>query len=1470
MGYLRAKIHSRNILVNCLIDSGNLFADLISEELAKVLNLRIHGPTRKVGTASAKGTVEILGKTETIRLYLEGVREAVSFTPYVVKDLSHHINLGQAFLRKNHADMTFREYGTTLSLKGSVTSLAPACAPVTRPTIDGRIGKMLQLYKDRGENPTLRSPDLLDLRVHQVGEASDVQEETVRVKPPLRPTGEGIFHVNVARSVTIKANTTQPVLISEKVPRSASVVVTPKPDNSYLNDKSLFVSPGCYGENEDQLLVFVSNLSSKDAVLPAQCHLGYGMYVTDSPAGPPPQAPSQREAGDHDLGPGQALHALDHRDPGKLTEAELLERRQFIIETLQLDQNDLLKGRNDLKDQVVEIFMKNFDACCISDDDFGRTELTQFDIRLQEGAQPVQAKLRPLNPIQEADLQRQMDAWLDSQLIEPSQSPWASALVPVSKKGSDKLRWTVDYRALNKVTVKDAFPLGNIETNLHRLQGSKVYSALDSSNAFHAIPIPEECRDFTSFITPMGSFRFTRMPFGVCNAPSQYSRLVQLAMEKLPGGHNYALAYLDDIVTHSKTLEDHVQHLESVVSMHAASGMKLNLRKCKLFQAEVEYLGHLVSTEGIRMIPRYVDRVIDWPLPETGKQLRSFLGFCGYYRTFIKDFSFLTHEMNKLKMSKTLEWTPEIKEKFHKLKEAFKAQPVRGYPDYYSPEPFVLDTDFSATNLAAVLSQKQGGQEVFLGCHARKCNQAESNYPSYKGECAAVIYGLQKFEHVLRARPFIIRTDSTAVTYLNTVKESRGIFARWFTYLASFDYKLIHRAGKKQTNADGLSRMPGLEVETEREDFEDDFGDIDDIYAIPALQEPLTPGRIAEATSRDPVLRRVRELVERGTKPNREERKPLTATGVEYAQVYEMLSCENGVVYYTPPELNGKKHVRRACLPTELYPVAFKAVHNDTLTGHFGVAKTFDKLRNRFYFPYLYHYVAAMVNNCPSCLAKRTSTGRVPRNQHREKLSYFGQRVYIDTVGRLTPHLYHGRSCQHILTIQDGYTRWLEAIPIENVESQTVLEALFDNWVCRFGVMETLHSDNGTAFTARVFADLMAKLGVVHTFTPPYSPDANRVERAHKVLGALLRADRRHEARNWPAKLAVAVFAYNSSPNRVTGVSPYKLLHGRDPILPLDFIFPREDEKGSPLAEYVQTLNMRFARIFAQVAETQEGYLLTEFARDQKRAPAPLQVNDTCYYFTERLPRGLSRKLANRWLGPFVVQRKLSDSLYQIYPVGAWCENPKSVISLVRKLRKVDPDLLRRSETHRTTRYQVDLSNLVDDLEDAPGLIRYQADFEENRPPPEVGAPVPPWRAKHALTARGPPVVDLESEDEEDEAVVEAEAVPEGTPDTPPTAERAPGPNFKEDPEVGAGPVTPEAPPVLGPPPPAPDLEPEQPPRRAAADSARERLSEQLRPRRGWGVRAYNRLLDPSEVRERGLGPRGRPRGATMQRRGRL
>ena len=204
------------------------------------------------------------------------------------------------------------------------------------------------------------------------------------------------------------------------------------------------------------------------------------------------------------------------------------------------------------------------------------------------------------------------------------------------------------------------------------------------------------------------------MPFGLSNSPSAYCRLVQMALSRLPPG--FAIAYLDDILIYSKTIEDHIKHMELVLKLHAQVGMKLNLKKCHIFRDRVDYLGHSVSNSGVSMISSYVDKIRDWPLPSTGKELVSFLGFCSYYRGFIPEFSKTTSGLNKLRNEKTLNLSPEDIKKIDELKGLFQKCPLRAYPIYDSEHPFILDTDFSATAVGGVLSQVQGGSERFIGC----------------------------------------------------------------------------------------------------------------------------------------------------------------------------------------------------------------------------------------------------------------------------------------------------------------------------------------------------------------------------------------------------------------------------------------------------------------------------------------------------------------------------------------------------------------------------------------------------------------------------------------------------------------------------------------------------------------------------------------------------------------------------------
>ena len=369
------------------------------------------------------------------------------------------------------------------------------------------------------------------------------------------------------------------------------------------------------------------------------------------------------------------------------------------------------------------------------------------------------------------------------------------------------------------------------------------------------------------------------------------------------------------------------------------------------------------------------------------------------------------------------------------------------------------------------------------------------------------------------------------------MKEFRGIWARWQCFLASFKFTLEHRAGTKQTNADALSRMPGIPEPAEADPLEpnEPLHDVDDIYHVPPSPrvKEITQEDLQKALANDPVTSIILKFVQSHQKPDKEQRKTLSSTGTSYVNVFECLQEEDGILYYQPPTLNGIIPPRRTCLPVKLYELAFLMCHSDPsgTSGHYGMNSTYRKMRSRFYFPQMYHYISAKINNCVPCVTKRSTLPKAEHAQHREQLSYFGQRVYCDIVGPLTPALYQGKQCKYFLTVQDGFTRYLIATPLEDQLTSTVVDAIITKWIHVHGVMETLHSDNGANYTSHLFKEVMLKLGVTKTYTPVYSPQGDRVERAHRILGDILRSDRRFEAKQWPQKLSAALLAYNATVN---------------------------------------------------------------------------------------------------------------------------------------------------------------------------------------------------------------------------------------------------------------------------------------------------------------------------------------------------
>ena len=532
-----------------------------------------------------------------------------------------------------------------------------------------------------------------------------------------------------------------------------------------------------------------------------------------------------------------------------------------LLRELKVNENTMLKANKKAKSRLVRM-LRRFQDCFTlrnGSNKYGCTTFEEMKIKVKPGQMPVKQKVRPLNPAQEEVLRDQIHEWEKNGIIEKSKSEWASPVVLVKKKQADPpWRVCIDYRRLNAATEGDSYPLPRVEHLLSRAGGHKVYSALDASSAYHTIPLEEESRPLTAFVSPMGLYQFLRVPFGLKQAGSVYSRFIDAALSQL--GSNNINIYLDDVLIFHDSLHQHLDRLEEVLEVHQKAGIRINARKTHLLVEECDYLGHRLSAQGISMVPEYVERVMNWPEPTSIKELNTFLGFVTYYRHFITDFSQLTSSMMEQKRKKKLVWTSEMRKNMQLLKEKFRGAPIRAVPDFGSDEKFILTCDYSGTAISSILSQVQNGAERLISVGGRKCTPPESRYASWKGELSAVVNGIRKYEPILRFRPFIVITDSSCIKHLQTMERPKGLAGRWLDELQSYDFEVIHRPGRLNKNADSVSRAKHLPDPTPEEVAEHQ-------EYVCALSRP----ELRAAQLGDPVLKEVNQWLDRKETPSKEE-----------------------------------------------------------------------------------------------------------------------------------------------------------------------------------------------------------------------------------------------------------------------------------------------------------------------------------------------------------------------------------------------------------------------------------------------------------------------------------------------------------------------------------------------------------------------------------------------------------------------
>ena len=416
-------------------------------------------------------------------------------------------------------------------------------------------------------------------------------------------------------------------------------------------------------------------------------------------------------------------------------------------------------------------------------------------------AHPIRQPVRRIPPARRREVTNLLDEMMKKDVIQPSSSPWASPIVLVQKKDGST-RFCVDYRKLNAVTRKDAYPLPRIDETLDTLHGSRWFSTLDLASGYWQVELHKDCQDCTAFCTPNGLFEFKVLPFGLCNAPSTFQRLMDLILTGLQWSS--CLVYLDDIIILGKNFADHIHNIQVVLHRIKDAGLKLQPTKCHFFRKAVSYLGHIVSEHGVAVDPSKVDKIKSWPIPTSSREVQQFLGLANYYRRYIKGFAEIAKPLHKLTEHNAIfKWSPECEDAFSTLRSKLTTTPVLVYPD------FSRHTDASNTAIGAVLSQIGcDGREHVIAYGSRLLTKSERQYCVTRRELLAVVVFTKYFRPYLLGKRFILRTDHGSLQWLFNFKDPEGQVARWLEALQEMDFEIIHRKGHSYNNADALSRIP--------------------------------------------------------------------------------------------------------------------------------------------------------------------------------------------------------------------------------------------------------------------------------------------------------------------------------------------------------------------------------------------------------------------------------------------------------------------------------------------------------------------------------------------------------------------------------------------------------------------------------------------------------------------------------------
>ncbi|OWT42324.1 retrovirus polyprotein [Pochonia chlamydosporia 170] len=894
------------------------------------------------------------------------------------------------------------------------------------------------------------------------------------------------------------------------------------------------------------------------------------------------------------------------------------------------------------------------------------------EIELQPGTTPPHGPLYGMSEDELVVLRKFLQENLDKGFIRASTSPAASPVLFAKKPGGG-LRFCVDYRALNAITIKNRYPLPLIQETLSQLSQAKYFTKLDVVAAFNRIRIKEGQEWMTAFNTRYGLFESLVMPFGLSNAPATFQARINEVLR--PFLDRYCTAYIDDILIYSNDLASHRLHVKSVLQALEAAGLQLDVKKCEFETTEVKYLGMIISTTGVRMDPAKVDCLVNWEAPINVKDVQAFLGFSNFYRRFIKGFSRIVRPLVALtrKLVKW-NWTSSCQEAFDTLKESFTSAPILKHFD--PTKEVIVECDASDFVSSGILSQEDDRGVLHpVAFMSKKYDPAECNYEIYDKELLAIVRCFECWRPELQGahHPITVITDHANLRYFMTTKQLSRRQVRWSEFLSEFQFAIKSVPGKDNRKPDSLTRRSQDLPKDENDDriqyqqqsllkpHNIDSSVQEELKIDPELSElfanlswdqeiALCPA-ILDEVEPEPINHKITRLLDKGYEEDewwmkiRDEM--LKPHGIPHSKEVSLSECtiNEGRLYFR----------ERLYVPEgELRTLLTQLAHDSVESGHPGKNKLYELISRSYWWPRLSTDTKEFTRNCHGCLRNKSSQLRyqgtlkplpIPLQRWRD--------LSVDFIGPFQPT---SRGFNAIMVVVDRLSKDRHFTPCRTDMKAHDLAMLFvrDVWKLH-GLPDSIVSDRGPLFISEFWKAVCHRLQTNISLSTAYHPETDgQTENANSFLEQYLRQYVSFAQDDWDEWLPLAEFAARNVVNDSTGMSPFFANTGYHPRM--SFGPPRAMSKAvsKDLAERSNEGN-NFVAKMEEITDLLRTNLRSAQASQEKfananRSPAPAyRVGDLVLLSTRNINSARPiPKLDHKFIGPFRIERVLSSHTYQL------------------------------------------------------------------------------------------------------------------------------------------------------------------------------------------------------------------------------